>query len=137
VEMTSDEIMAVVEGQTIPSRFLDTVGLHPDWTALRWRTPVDDAGVEGWEQWTYAEYGDLVARTVAGFRELGVTAGSRVVLMMRNCPQFHVLDMAAYFCGATSISIYNSSSVDQSGTSSTTAAPRSPSSRTRPSSSGS
>jgi long-chain acyl-CoA synthetase len=34
-------------------------------------------------------------------------------LMLRNIPEFHVLDLAAYFCGATPISIYNSSSPEQ------------------------
>ena len=33
--------------------------------------------------------------------------------MMRNIPEFHVLDMAAVICGATPISIYNSSSPEQ------------------------
>jgi len=33
--------------------------------------------------------------------------------MIRNRPEFHVLDMAAYFIGATPVSIYNSSSDEQ------------------------
>jgi long-chain acyl-CoA synthetase len=33
--------------------------------------------------------------------------------MLRNIAEFHVLDMATYFCGGTAISIYNSSSPDQ------------------------
>jgi long-chain acyl-CoA synthetase len=35
------------------------------------------------------------------------------VLMMRNIPEFHVVDLAVVFCGATPISIYNSSPPDQ------------------------
>ena len=31
----------------------------------------------------------------------GLVPGDRVVLMMRNIPEFHVLDLAASFCGAT------------------------------------
>ena len=49
----------------------------------------------------------------AGLAELGVGRGTRVVLMLRNIPEFHVLDMAVYFCGGTAVSIYNSSSPDQ------------------------
>ncbi len=109
VALTSDEVMAAVEGDTIASRFLETAATNPDWTALRWRG--DDG--ETYEELTYAEYRDRVARVVAGYRELGIGPGSRVVLMMRNIAEFHVLDMAVYFCGATAISIYNSSSVDQ------------------------
>ena len=33
--------------------------------------------------------------------------------MLRNRPEFHVLDMAALFCGGTPVSIYNSSSPEQ------------------------
>ena len=47
------------------------------------------------------------------FVALGLGPRDRVVLMMRNVPEFHVLDTAAYFCGATPISIYNSSSPEQ------------------------
>jgi long-chain acyl-CoA synthetase len=35
------------------------------------------------------------------------------MLMLRNVPEFHLLDMAAVLCGATPISIYNSSSPEQ------------------------
>ncbi|MER3452497.1 MAG: long-chain fatty acid--CoA ligase [Acidimicrobiia bacterium] len=39
--------------------------------------------------------------------------GDRVVLMMRNIPEFHVADLAAVFLGACPISIYNSSAPEQ------------------------
>ncbi|HYV58430.1 MAG TPA: AMP-binding protein, partial [Acidimicrobiia bacterium] len=39
--------------------------------------------------------------------------GDRVVLMMRNRPEFFVADMAALLVGATPISIYNSSAPEQ------------------------
>ena len=45
----------------------------------------------------------------ASLRDLGVGRGDRVVLMMRNRPEFHVADVAVLLLGATPISIYNSS----------------------------
>src|SRR5947207_5724079 len=48
-----------------------------------------------------------------GLARLGVERGERVVLMLRNRPEFHVIDMAVLLTGATPISIYNSSSPDQ------------------------
>ena len=45
--------------------------------------------------------------------DLGVGRGDRVVLMMRNRPEFHVADLAVMLLGATPISIYNSSAADQ------------------------
>ncbi|HEX6568597.1 MAG TPA: AMP-dependent synthetase/ligase [Acidimicrobiales bacterium] len=96
-----------VAGQTIASRWLDSVAAHPDLVALRAKDG------DAWTEITYAELADRVARTAAGLRALGVGPGDRVVLMMRNIPEFHVVDLAAVFCGATPISIYNSSSPDQ------------------------
>ena len=106
--VTDDEILQTVEGQTVPSRFLETVDRHPDLVALRWRR--DD---DSWGEWTFRDYADRVARVVTGLRNLGVQDGQRIVLMMRNIPDFHVVDVAAYFVGATPVSIYNSSSPEQ------------------------
>ncbi|HEX6418400.1 MAG TPA: AMP-dependent synthetase/ligase [Acidimicrobiales bacterium] len=98
---------AKVEGQTVANRWLETVAAHPDLVALRAKEG------DGWVETTYAELADRVARTAAGLRSLGVGPGDRVVLMMRNIPEFHVVDLATVFCGATPISIYNSSAPDQ------------------------
>ena len=106
--VSNDEIMAAVEGQTVPSMFLDTVSAHPDAVALRWRT--SDGG---WDEWTFRDYADQVARAAGGLTRAGITKGDRVVLMMRNVPQFHVIDLATAFLGATPVSIYNSSSPEQ------------------------
>jgi long-chain acyl-CoA synthetase len=104
---TNDELDRKVEGQTIASRWLDTVSAHPDNVALRAKYG------DRWIEWTYAEVADRVARAAAGLRSLGVGPGDRVVLMMRNIPEFHVVDLAAVFCGATPVSIYNSSPPEQ------------------------
>ena len=105
---TREEIDRASAGQTVPSRFLTTVAAHPEQVALRWKTPEG-----GWGEWTYAEYADLVARVTTGLAGRGVRRGDRVVLMMRNIPEFHVVDVAVAMLGATSISIYNSSSPEQ------------------------
>jgi long-subunit acyl-CoA synthetase (AMP-forming) len=104
---TRAEISSTLVGQTVASTFLDTVTAHPDRVALRWRDG------DGWDAMTYGAYGDAAARVAAGLRDLGVAHGDRVMLMLRNVPEFHVLDTAVVLCGATPISIYNSSSVEQ------------------------
>jgi long-chain acyl-CoA synthetase len=106
--MSTADIDRTVEGTTVATAFLETVTSHGDMVALRERGPDDQ-----WLEWTYAEYADHVARAAAGLRALGVQPGDRVVLMMRNVVAFHMLDMAVVFCGATPISIYNSSSPEQ------------------------
>ena len=86
--------------------------LGRQWHQLWLATAEGDAGGDPFPL-TYGEYADLATRAASGMRALGVAPGDRVVLMMRNTPEFHVLDMAAVLCGATPVSIYNSSSVDQ------------------------
>ena len=108
MEITKADLDQRVEGQTVCSRFLDTVAAHGDLVALRAK---EDDG--GWRSWTYHEYADRVSRAAAGLASLGVGPGDRVVLMMRNIPEFHVIDVAVGFLGATSVSIYNSSPPEQ------------------------
>jgi len=105
---TSDELAATVEGHTIPGEFVKTAARRADLTALRWRTPEG-----GSAEMTWREYADRAARVAGGLRALGVQPGERVVLMLRNRPEFHVADIAVLLAGATPISIYNSSSPDQ------------------------
>lgn len=103
--MTS--IIDRIEGKTIAGTFLDTVATCRDDVALRWKDGED------WGEWTFGDYADLVARVAGGLTAQGVKRGDRIVLMMRNSPHFHVLDVAALMVGATPISIYNSSAPDQ------------------------
>jgi long-chain acyl-CoA synthetase len=107
-DVTRAELDEVVAGQTVPARFLRMVADNPERVALRWRNPDDS-----WGEMTWALYAARVARVANGLRALGVGRGDRVVLMMRNRPEFHVSDLAALFCGATPISIYNSSAPEQ------------------------
>jgi long-chain acyl-CoA synthetase len=107
VAPTNEELSAEVEGITFATLFLDTVREVGPQIALR-------AGAgESSVQYTYAQYADRVARIAGGLQARGLKRGDRVVLMFRNIPEFHFIDTAITFCGATPISIYNSSSVEQ------------------------
>jgi long-chain acyl-CoA synthetase len=100
-------IDAATEGRTLASAFAATVDARPESVALRWRAGGD------WGTLTWSAYADSAARLAAGLRELGVDRGSRVLLMLRNRPEFHVADVAVLLLGATPISVYNSSSPQQ------------------------
>ena len=108
--VTIDELTTFVAGQTVPRRFVETARQHPDRVALR--SMVGEAP-GSWQEWTWAEVGARVARTAAGLQALGLKPGQRVMLMMRNRPEFHWLDLAAQFLRATPVSIYNSSSPEE------------------------
>ena len=74
--------------KTIASAFLDVVATQGPDVAVRWKEGDD------WNEWTFAEVADLVARVAGGLKAQGVQRGDRVVLMMRNIAHFHVLDVA-------------------------------------------
>ncbi len=105
--VTSEELSRSVAGQTVATRFRDTVAARGPLTALRWQ--VED----GWREWTWAELADRARRVAGALAHLGVRPRDRVVLMMRNRPEFYVADLACMLVGATPVSIYNSSSPEQ------------------------
>ncbi len=107
VPITNAELSERVAGQTVPLGFLATVRNHPESVALR-----SKEGDE-YRTLTYAEYADRAARLATTLADLGVGRGTRVVLLMRNRPEFHIADIGSLLVGATPISIYNSSSPEQ------------------------
>jgi long-chain acyl-CoA synthetase len=103
----SAEIDARAAGRTVLTYFCDTVSRRAGEIALRQR--VGDA----WEEHTWGALAEQALRLAGGLRAQGVRAGDRIVLMMRNRPEFHVADIGILLAGATPISIYNSSSPEQ------------------------
>ncbi len=106
--VTSQELHDRIVGQNVPKRFLANLQRHADVEVLNWKTSDD-----GWGKLTLSELADHTARLAAGLRDLGVGAGDTVVMMIRNRQEFHALDLAVLFLGATPVSIYNSSAPDQ------------------------
>jgi long-chain acyl-CoA synthetase len=105
--VSATDIWREIGDDTLASAFARTVQEHGPRVALRAEGP------DGWRTMSYAAYGDRAARVATGLHELGVRPGDRVVLMLRNVPEFHVVDMACVLCGATPVSLYNSSPPEQ------------------------
>jgi long-chain acyl-CoA synthetase len=108
VRSTIAETDARVAGQTVPMRFLELLAARHDFPLLHSIKPEG-----GWNTWTTGDVADLAARAAAGWLADGVRPGERVLLMMRNRPDFHWLDLGAQFARATPVSIYNSSSPEE------------------------
>ncbi len=105
---TSQDLHDRIAGQNLATRFLANLERNSSVEVLRWK---DADGA--WQSSTLAELADLTARLVTGLASLGVGKGDTVVLMLRNRPEFHALDLAVLFLGATPVSIYNSSAPEQ------------------------
>ncbi len=109
VEMTiGQELHDRIVGQNLTKRFLSNLDTNAGVEVLRWK---DTDGA--WHSWTMTELADLAARLATGLAGVGVGKGDTVVLMIRNRPEFHALDLAVLFLGATPVSIYNSSAPEQ------------------------
>ena len=105
---TTAEVEAATGSATTPRLFLDLVRSAPTSPALH-----SMKGDDGWNVWTLQDFSDQVAAAAAGLASIGVGNGERVLLMMRNRPDFHWFDAAAQFLRATPVSIYNSSSPEE------------------------
>ncbi|MFE0026801.1 AMP-dependent synthetase/ligase [Amycolatopsis sp. NPDC059021] len=93
--------------RTFPEAFQQTVAAHPDDIALR--TPGDVV------QLTWKRYGDEVRRIAGGLAALGLKRGDTFTAMLTNRPEFNLTEVAASHLGATTLSIYNTSSPEQIG----------------------
>ena len=108
VMTSSQDLLDRIDGQNLNTRFLANLERNADVEVLRWK------GSDGeWQSATLAQVAEDTARLVTGLRGLGVGPGDTVVLMLTNRPEFHAVDLAALFLGATAVSIYNSSAPEQ------------------------
>ncbi len=108
---TIAEVEELVRGATVPTRFVDLLNAHPD--SVVFRAKPGGPGTDGWEEYTIAAVAERAGQVAAGLQAAGVEVGERVLLMMRNRPEFHWLDLGAQLVRATPVSIYNSSSPDE------------------------
>ncbi|MGC2938877.1 AMP-dependent synthetase/ligase [Brevibacterium sp. FAM 24638] len=106
-ERPSSAVIAtrLAEAQTMCDVLLWGVADNPDHIALR----SHEFGTE----WTYAQAHARIGEVAARLQSMGVGRGDVVALMMRNLPEFHVIDAAAMLIGAVPFSVYNTSSPDQ------------------------
>ncbi len=107
-DSVAEQLDNLIEGRTVARDFLACAGENGRQVVLR-----EMVGENEWAEYTFDDLAAKVASVAGGLRALGVGPGDRVVMMMRNIPAFHWVDLAVLFLGATPVSIYNSSSSDQ------------------------
>lgn len=126
-EISTESLLDELGQNTMVDFFFDTVARNPERIALRAKTAEDgtDTDVVGdftiepdglgdsWRTYTWAQYGDAAARFANALESLEVQHNDRVMLLLRNCPAFHICDVGIMIHGATPVSIYHSSSPDQ------------------------
>ena len=105
-----EAVHGAVVGTTAPQMFLKLAAERPDLPALH-SMRSDAPGA--WNVWTLQDYREATAKAAAGMQAAGLGPNQRILLMVRNRPEFHWFDLAAQFLRATPVSIYNSSSAEE------------------------
>ena len=97
-----DYIISPDEAVTLHGLFLERVKRTPQAIAYRYF----DANQNEWLSLTWAQVRDQVARWQAALLREGLVAGDRVGIMLRNCPQWVMLDQAALSLGLVVVPLY-------------------------------
>jgi long-chain acyl-CoA synthetase len=96
---------SALDAATVAEAFRVTAAERAGDVAIRTR---GDAFTITWE-----ELRERVDALAGGLAKLGVRRGETIALMLSNCPEFHLCDLAAMMLGATPFSIYNTYAPDQ------------------------
>jgi long-chain acyl-CoA synthetase len=64
-------------------------------------------------EYTYGEAAKLIHGVAGALHALGLRHGGTLALMMRNRPEFHIVDAAAMLLGAAPFSLYNTAPAEQ------------------------
>ncbi len=92
---------------TLPKLLVEKAGRYKDRVAMREKYK----GI--WQEISWNEYLDNVARLALGFRELGIQRGDRGAILGENCPEWLYSDLAFMSLGCISVGIYPSNSSEQ------------------------
>ena len=97
---TSNDVISPEQAGTLHGLFVDRIRRTPDKVA--YRHFADNA----WQQYTWREMGEEVARWQAALSQEGLQKGDRVAIMLRNCPQWVMFDQAAMSLGLVVVPLY-------------------------------
>jgi long-chain acyl-CoA synthetase len=101
-------LLAAVEGRTLLDVFRRTVEEHRDRPALVAQQPDGSFRTRTW-----GAYEDEASRVAMALRQLGVSHGDFVALMVANRPEHVIADVGALLAGATPVSVYNTLAPEQ------------------------
>ncbi|WP_246345221.1 AMP-binding protein [endosymbiont of Lamellibrachia barhami] len=100
-EQKTDYIL-LEAADTLGALFQERVRRTPDAVAY---TQFDPVSVR-WQDMSWREMGSEVARWQAAFRQENLKPGERVALMLRNCREWAMFDLAAQGLGLVTVPIY-------------------------------
>ena len=108
---TATDVISVEEAGTLNGLFRERVRRTPQLEAYRYF----DAAKNEWRSLTWSEMDEHVGRWQAAFERDGLVAGDRVAIMLRNCPEWVMCDIAALGLGLVVVPLYTQDRPDNIG----------------------
>ena len=99
------------DADTLAGVFLERVSRSPDKTAF----VQYDSNLDQWQEMSWSEIAHRVARWQAAFQEEDLKPGDRVALMVSNCVEWAVFDLAAQGLGLVTVPLYTNDRAENIG----------------------
>ena len=103
----SEDLISVEQAGTLDGLFVQRIKRSPDRVAYRHFDR--DAG---WRAITWREVGESAARWRQALTGESVSAGDRVAVLLRNCPEWVMFDQAALSLGLVTVPLYTDDRAD-------------------------
>ena len=97
----SEDLISVDRAGTLDGLFFQRVRRSPERVAYQFHTRDD-----GWKQLTWRDMGQGVARWRQALAGEPLSAGDRVAMLLRNCPEWVMFDQAALSLGLVTVPLY-------------------------------
>ena len=94
--------ITLAQAANLPDLFVRRVKQTPDAIAYRYFATEQQA----WQSFTWREMAEQVARWQAALKQENLSPGSRVAILLRNCPQWVIYEQAALGLGLVVIPLY-------------------------------
>jgi long-chain acyl-CoA synthetase len=108
VKRWSEDLISIERARTLDGLFQQRVQRSPDRVAYRWF----DRAASDWRSLTWIETWDQVARWRTALAGEAVSAGDRVAVLLRNCPEWVIFDQAALSLGLVVVPLYTDDRAD-------------------------
>ncbi|MEA3639278.1 MAG: AMP-dependent synthetase/ligase [Lamprobacter sp.] len=104
----SEDLIPVERACTLDGLFYQRLHRSPDRKAYQWF----DRATERWRSLSWRETADQVARWRAALSAEALSAGDRVAVLLRNCPEWVIFDQAALSLGLITVPLYTDDRAD-------------------------
>ncbi|MXY14636.1 MAG: long-chain fatty acid--CoA ligase [Proteobacteria bacterium] len=100
--MNDTDYIAPETAKTLPGLFYERVMRSPHSQAYGFYDDEKNA----WESLTWEQVAQFAARIQEGLRSKAIVKGDRVAIMLRNCPEWVIFDVAALGLGLVTVPLY-------------------------------